>query len=113
MDQFCKSILAPSGCSSRSQFLSRANSRIEAYLGQLTEEVLFSFDPSSSPFPLARVTYIHGKRATWHTIVARHEIGNKQMELLRQGLGTNLRPMSFKDVTWGNHFVSPATAAVY
>lgn len=30
------------------------------------------------------------------------------MELSKQGLGTCLRPMFFKDVEWGNHFVSPS-----
>ncbi len=85
---------------------SRTSPRIQSYLGELTQEVLFSFEPRSSPFPLARVAYIYGKRSTWHSVAARYEIGNKRMEHIKQGLGASLRPMSFKDVTWGNHFVS-------
>lgn len=85
------------------------NTRTQPYLAELTAEVLFTTDVSSSPFPLVQVPYIYGRRSTQDTVVARYVTEYKRLQLTKQGLGANLRPMSFKDIEWGNHFVSLPT----
>lgn len=42
----------------------------------------------------------------WMASVNRHLFEKKRSELIAQGHGQNLRPVFFKDVEWGNHFVS-------
>ena len=62
---------------------------------------------------MARVAYIWARRSTWNTITARYDIEKERTELLQRGLNdASLRPVIFKDVEWGNHFVSVLSASL-
>lgn len=93
-------------CSTVMSMFHRTDKLIRSYLNEMTTEVLFGLNPHTRLFPLSRVAFLHAKRSPWMTVVARYAIEDKRLELLKQGLGENLRPVYFKDVEWANHFVS-------
>lgn len=83
----------------------RTNELVQSHLDEVTASVLFGLNSSTRPFPLSKVTFLHAKRSPWGLVIARYAIEARRSELIRQGIGQNLRPMYFKDIEWGNHFV--------
>ncbi|KAF5357127.1 hypothetical protein D9756_006472 [Leucocoprinus leucothites] len=87
----------------RSDAIVISKSVAQHHINRMSNNALFALNPRR--FPLARVSFVHGKRSIWMCAFARHSIKRKYLELLSQGQKDNIRSFHFIDSEEGNHFV--------